>query len=157
MTLASGRGTLYSPLSCCSMLVGQACPLGFFSFGPSRLMVWGGGHWKWRWEASKPRKRLKPIVFICWGCCNKLVAQKILPFAFFSFWQPHVFFGLWQQNCNFCLHLYMAFFPLSVSRFSFSYKDTGHIGLESTLLQYDLILSSLIISATTLFPTKVTF
>ena len=42
MTLVSGRGTLHSSLSCCLVIVGQALPLGFFSFGPSLLMVWQG-------------------------------------------------------------------------------------------------------------------
>lgn len=54
----------------------------------------------------------------------------------------------------------MAFFSLGVCLSlhgnSFS-KDTSHIGLETPLVQYDVIFIQLVTSAMVLFPNKLTF
>ena len=60
-----------------------------------------------------------------------------------TFWWLQAFLGLWQHHSSLCLHLLMAVFPLclSVSKCSSSYKDTSHVGLGPTRLQYNLVFT----------------
>ena len=57
-------------------------------------------------------------------------------------WQSLAFLGLWQHNFSLCVPLHMAFPSVCVSVFKFPFSlKMLVIGLGSTLLQCDLILT----------------
>ena len=74
------------------------------------------------------------------------------------FWWFSGIFGspwLWIHHLGLCLPVHMVFSLCIFVQIPF-YMDISLLGLGVTLLQYDLILTKLIIS-TTVFPNKVTF
>ena len=47
--------------------------------------------------------------------------------------------ALWEHNSSLCLHLLLAVYPLCPT--SSSYKESSHIALGPTLIQYNLTLT----------------